>query len=334
MSPEVSVILPFYNAETTLTSAIESILSQTFRDYELLLIDNNSSDKSSSIAQNFAKKDSRVKLLHEMKTGVANAMNCGLENARGQFIARMDADDVSLPERFEKQVNYLKVNPEIGLVGCEVKYIAHEKNTTGFKRFVNWVNSFHTPEEIGQNRFVEIPVVNPTILFRKEIYEKRGGCLQGDFPEDYEMQLRYLEAGVKMAKLPERLLEWHDYSTRLTRTDERYSTEAFFRTKAVYFKKWSEKHNPFHPDIWVWGAGRKTRQRARLLENEGLKIQGFIDIVKNKTTEKKTLHFTEVPPPGQLFIVPMVTKRGARKLIKDYLSGGGYEEGKNFMLMG
>ncbi|HKL34423.1 MAG TPA: glycosyltransferase family 2 protein [Tangfeifania sp.] len=334
MPPEVSVILPFYNTESTLPEAIESILSQSFGDFELLLIDNNSSDKSSVIAQNFAEKDSRVRLLQEKKTGVAHAMNCGLENSHGQFIARMDADDISLPERLEKQVNYLEANPEIGLVGSEVKYISHEKNTAGFERFVKWVNSFHSPEEIEQNRFVEIPVVNPTIMFRREIFEKWGGCLQGDFPEDYEMQLRYLEAGVKMAKLPERLLEWHDYSTRLTRTDDRYSTEAFFRTKAVYFKKWSEKYNRFHPEIWVWGAGRKTRQRAKLLENEGLKIQGFIDIVKNKTTEKKTLHFTEVPHPGKIFIVPMVTKRGARKLIKDYLLGGGYEEGKDFMLMG
>jgi glycosyltransferase involved in cell wall biosynthesis len=334
MPPEVSVILPFYNAEFTLTAAIESILSQTFQDYELLLIDNNSSDKSSSITQNFVEKDSRVQLLQEKKTGVAHAMNCGLKNSRGQFVARMDADDISLLHRLEKQVKYLKANPGIGLVGCEVKYIAHEKNTTGFKRFVNWVNSFHSPEEIGRNRFVEIPVVNPTILFRKEVYEKYGGCLQDDFPEDYEMQLRYLEAGVKMAKLPEPLLEWHDYSTRLTRTDDRYSTEAFFRTKAVYFKKWSEKHNPFHPEIWVWGAGRKTRQRARLLEKEGLKIQGFIDIVKNKTTEKKTLHFTEIPNPGQIFIVPMVIKLGARKLIKDFLLGGGYEEEKDFLMMG
>jgi glycosyltransferase involved in cell wall biosynthesis len=334
MPPEVSVILPFYNAEKTLVAAVESILRQTFPNFELLLIDNNSTDISKSIAQKFAEKDSRIRLLQEMKQGVAHAMNCGLENARGQFVARMDADDISLPERLEKQVAFLNGYPEIGLLGCEVKYIAHEKNTAGFKRFVKWVNSFHSPEEIERNHFVEIPVVNPTIMFRKEIYEKWGGCSQGDFPEDYEMQLRYLEAGVKMAKLPEPLLEWHDSSSRLTRTDDRYSTDAFFRTKAAYFKKWSEKQNRFHPDIWVWGAGRKTRQRAKLLEKEGLKIRGFIDIVKGKTTEKTTLHFTEIPDPGQLFIVPMVTKTGARELIQSYLQKAGYAERTDFMLMG
>jgi glycosyltransferase involved in cell wall biosynthesis len=332
--PEISVVLPYYNAESTLKAAVESILNQSFNNFELLLINNNSCDQSCKIASRFADKDSRVKLFHESEKGVANAMNCGLQNARGNYLARMDADDISHPKRLEKQLQYLNSNPEIGLVGSEVNYVAHNKNTAGFKRFVNWVNSFHTTAEIELNRFVEIPVVNPTLLFKREIFEKYGACLDGDFPEDYEMQLRYLEADVKMAKLPEPLLDWHDYSTRLTRTDERYTSEAFFKTKARYFKIWSERNNPFHPHIWVWGAGRKTRQRARLFENEGLFIDGYIDIVKAKTTQKPTLHFTEVPDPGQMFIVPMVTKVGASKLIKNFLLQAEYTEGADFIMMG
>jgi glycosyltransferase involved in cell wall biosynthesis len=331
--PDVSVILPFFNAENTLTAAVESMLNQTFPSFEILLIDNNSTDNSLAIAKTLAGKDSRIRLLNETKQGVDHAMNCGLENSRGRFIARMDADDISFPERLEKQIRFLKENPGTGLVGTAVKYVAHNTGTGGFRRFVKWVNSFHTSEEIELYRFVEIPVVNPTILFRRELFEKLGGCRQGDFPEDYEMQLRYLAAGVKMTKLTEPLLEWHDYSTRLTRTDERYTTEAFFRIKARYFKKWSEQNNLFHPEIWVWGAGRKTRQRAKLLENEGLKIQGFIDIVKGKTTQKTTLHFSEIPPPGEMFIVPMVMKYGAQELIRKNLQDRNYSEGKDFIFL-
>ncbi|MEN8116841.1 MAG: glycosyltransferase family 2 protein [Bacteroidota bacterium] len=334
MIPEVSVILPFYNAENTLKDSTQSILSQTFRNFELLLVNNNSTDKSLKITENLAKTDFRIRLLEETKQGVANAMNCGLQNARGKYLARMDADDIAHPERLEKQVKFLHENPGIELVGSEVKYVPHNKNTAGFQRFVDWVNSFHFSKEIELKRFIEIPVVNPTIMFRRDIFEKYGGCIDGDFPEDYEMLLRYLEAGTKMAKLPEPLLEWHDYSSRLTRTDKRYSTEAFFKTKAGYFKNWSDKNNPFHPNIWVWGAGRKTRQRARLLEKEELKIDGFIDIVKAKTTQKTTIHFTEIPNPGQLFIVPMVTKPGASKLIKNFLLKANYVEGKDFIMMG
>ncbi|MDB4581969.1 glycosyltransferase [Draconibacterium sp.] len=334
MNPEVSVILPFYNAEQTLANAVSSILDQTFSDFELLLVDNNSCDSSSGIAQKVAKKDSRIRLLGEEKQGVSNAMNCGLVNSKDRFIARMDADDISLPQRLEKQVQHLIQNPGLGFVGCNVTYVPHNENTNGFKRFVDWVNSFHSSQEIEKNRFIEIPIINPTILFRKEIFETCGGCLDGDFPEDYEMQLRYPEAGIKMAKLSEPYLEWHDYSSRLTRTDNRYSTEAFFKTKAKYFKKWSERNNPFHPTIWVWGAGRKTRQRSKLLENEGLRIEGFTDIVKARTTKKTTLHFTEIPTPGKIFIVPMVTKLGAREQIKGFLLKARYVEGKNFIMLG
>ncbi|MCG6189626.1 glycosyltransferase family 2 protein [Maribellus maritimus] len=334
MNHEISVVLPFFNAENTLKRAIESILNQRYLDFELLLVDNLSTDGSIQIARKFASEDKRIRLLKESKPGVANAMNCGLQNSRGSVVARMDADDVSSPNRLEKQLQFLRENPDIGLVGSTVRYFPHNKNTVGFKRFVRWVNSFCSPVQIELNRFVEIPVVNPTIMFRREIFEKYGGCIHGDFPEDYEMQLRYLETGIKMAKIEEPLLEWHDYTTRLTRTDERYSTDAFFKVKARYFKKWSEKNNPFHPVIWVWGAGRKTRQRAKLLEKEGLSIEGFIDVVKSKTSVKKVLHFEEIPNSRRMFVVSLVTNPGAGQQIKEFLKKRNYIEGEDFILMG
>lgn len=334
MNPEISIILPFFNAENTLEAAIKSILDQTFSDFELLLVDNNSDDNSFKLAQSWDEKDSRIRLLKEEKQGVANAMNYGLKNSRGKFIGRMDADDISLPHRLEKQIEYLNNNPQVDFVGSKVKYVPHNKNTAGFQRFVDWTNSFSLSHEIEINRFVEIPIINPTILFRRDLFEKHKGCIDGDFPEDYDMQLRYLNVGIRMGKLDEPLLEWHDYSTRLTRTDKRYSTEAFFRTKAKYFAKWSEQNNPFHPNIWIWGAGRKTRQRAKTLEKVGIKIDGFIDVVKSKTTKKNTIHYSEIPNPGKMFIVPMVTNHGAREQIKDFLINSNYTEGDNFILMG
>ncbi|WP_321370190.1 glycosyltransferase family 2 protein [uncultured Draconibacterium sp.] len=331
MYPEISVILPFYNAELTLQRAIDSILKQSFTNFELLLVNNNSTDKSAAIAGQAGQNDSRIVLLDEKIPGVANAMNCGLKNARGRFISRMDADDLAHPEKLQMQYEYLENNPSIDFVGSEVEYVPHIAENKGFRRFVNWANSFHTPEEIALKQFIEIPVINPTIFFRRELYEKYGGCRDGNFPEDYEMQLRYLCHGAKMAKLPEKLLEWHDYSTRLTRTDERYSTEAFFQTKAFYFKQWSEQHNPFHPNIWIWGAGRKTRQRSTFLEKQGLKIEGLIDI---KKTKPDAVFYKDLPQSGQLFIVSMVTNTGARQKISAFLKERNYCAGKDFILMG
>ncbi|WP_303924067.1 glycosyltransferase family 2 protein [Draconibacterium sediminis] len=329
--PELSVVLPFFNAEKTLKAAIKSILDQTFWDFELLLINNKSTDASLQIAKTLSKADRRIHILNESKAGVANAMNCGLKNARGKFISRMDADDVAHTEKLQKQYNYLENNPSIDFLGSEVEYVPHIAENKGFRRFVDWANSFHTPEEIELKQFIEIPAINPTIFFRRELFDKYGGCRDGNFPEDYEMQLRYLSHGAKLAELPEKLLEWHDYSTRLTRTDERYSTEAFFQTKAFYFKQWSEQYNPFHPNIWIWGAGRKTRQRSAFLQEHGLNIEDYIDI---KKTKPDAIFYQDLPQPGQLFIVSMVTNTGAGEKIRAFLQEQNYVEGNDFILMG
>lgn len=331
ISPKISVILPFYNAEQTLARAVKSILNQSFEEFELLLVDNNSTDSSRQIAEKACSDDTRIQLLEENKIGVAHAMNTGLAYAKGSFLARMDADDEAQPGRLAHQLAFLDRNPGIDAVGSEVRYVQQNPNTEGFERFVDWANSFHTPEEINLNRFVEIPIVNPTLFFRRELYDNLGGCLDGDFPEDYEMQLRYLQSGAQMARLDKVLLDWYDYSTRLTRTDRRYSSEAFFRIKAKYFLKWSEENNPHHPRIWIWGAGRKTRQRSEWLKKEGLQVMGRIDVVQ---TKPDAIYYEDVPDPGSMFIVSMVTNPGAGLQIREFLKTRMYLEGKDFILMG
>ena len=331
MIPEVSVVLPFYNAELTLGRAVSSILDQTFSDFELILVDNNSTDGSSRIAELFAAKDDRIKMIREEEQGVVFAMNKGMELARGRFIARMDADDVSHPKRLRKQLQFLIDNPEIGLVGCNVRHVS-DLPSEGMSRFVDWVNSFHSPKEIWQNRFVEIPMIQPSVMFRTHLWQVHGKYKEGDFPEDYELFLRWLDAGVRFKKLKETLLDWHDSEGRLTRTDSRYSSEAFYKTKAFYFIKWFSKRIE-NKELWIWGAGRKSRQRARLLEEEGLTIQGYFDF-KNKTVaEKECKSYEDIPTPGQTFILSMVGNYGARERITDFLDKKGYQLGEDYLVM-
>lgn len=327
----VSVVLPFYQAEDTLKRAVTSILNQTFTDFELLLVDNNSTDRSAEIARELAQTDARISVIQERKQGVVFAMNRGMKEARGAFIARMDADDVSLPERLEKQFQFLQQHPYIGLVGCQVKHVS-PLPSKGLERFVNWVNSFHTSEAIFQNRLVEIPIIQPTVMFRAELVGEHGNYREGDFPEDYELFLRWLDAGVRFYQLPEMLHEWHDSETRLTRTDDRYSAEAFYKTKAYYFARWFVRTHP-QRELWVWGAGRKARQRARLLEEQGLTISGYYDLKAGKTTERACRSYVDIPAPGQQFILSMVGNRGAREKITKFLLERNYQAGSDFLLM-
>mgnify|MGYP006442704749 CR=1 FL=1 len=270
--PSVTVVLPFYNAAGTLNSAMDSIATQTLTEFEFLLVDNNSTDCSLKLAEQSAIMDKRFKILKEHKQGVTFATNLGSNNAQSPYVARMDADDFAYPRRLERQYQFLETHSDYGAVGSLVKFGGDENRAAGIKRFVDWNNSLITYEEILINRFVESPIINPTAMWRKSTEDKMGNYKHGDFPEDYEMWLRWLEQGVKMAKVPEVLLQWNDPPGRLTRNDERYSFEAFYRTKAQYLSLWLKKHNLQHPEVYIWGASRRIRKRAQFLETHQIQI--------------------------------------------------------------
>jgi glycosyltransferase involved in cell wall biosynthesis len=331
--PKVSVVLPFYNAEKTLNRAVESIYHQSFEDFECLLVDNNSSDRSGEIAREWIKKDNRFKLLNESRQGVMFASNRGAAESRGAYVARMDADDWAYPERLNLQVEFLDHHSEYGAVAGRVRHVGEPQQTEGFRRFVDWSNSLTTYEEISSRRFIEAPIVNPTAMWRRETMNTHGMYLSGDFPEDYEMWLRWLDRGVKIAKLPEIVLDWHDSKERLTRTDPIYSDRSFYEIKSKYLARWLEQHNPFFPNVAIWGASRISRRRARLLEQHGVRISTYIDTKSSRQIEKEVIYYKELPEAGKLFILTYIRQMNNREKIQSFLEDRGYVEGESYLLV-
>ncbi len=332
-SPVISVILPFFNAGNTLNKAISSIYGQTLSNFECLLIDNNSEDKSREIARKWTLYDSRFLLLTENRQGVVFASNTGWKHSRGQYVARMDADDMAYPERLQKQAEFLDHHQDYGAVAGMAKYVSHCAGKKGFNKYVEWNNSLITYKEILKNRFIDAPVINPTAMWRREVAEKHGLYRSGDFPEDYEMWLRWLHEGIKIRKIPFYIMEWHDYENRLTRNHPDYSDEAFYRIKTHYLVKWLEHNNPFHPEVMVWGASRISRARAELLESYGIKIKAYIDIKKTRQLNKNVIYYQDLPDPGKNFILVYVRQWHAKPKIHDFLVQRGYEEGKDFLFI-
>jgi hypothetical protein len=169
-------------------------------------------------------------------------------------------------------------------------------------------------------------------MFRRELAEEFGDYRDGPFPEDYELWLRWMANGVKADKVDEELITWNDPPTRLSRTDERYSVDAFYRMKADYLFQWLEKHNPHHPEVMVWGAGRVTRKRAAILQSCGLKITKYIDL-KKRVLDCGTpvIHHSDIPGPDSCFILPMVGNRGARHKIEAFLRKRNFVLGQNYI---
>ena len=331
--PKISVILPFYNAEKTLERAIQSIISQSLTDFECILIDNNSTDNSKEIANRFVNIDSRVKLISEKKQGVMFASNAGWEESKGEYIARMDADDWSHPDRLKLQSEFLDMNPDYGVIATLVKHVSHSEFTGGMERFVEWSNSIVTYKEILDNRFIELPIVNPSAMWRREIAQENGMYLSGNFPEDYEMWLRWLDNGVKICKLKKVLLNWHDSDERLTRTEAIYSDNSFYKIKTKYLAKWLKKHNPFHPKVAVWGASKISRRRARLLESHGIEICCYIDTKEGRQLDYEIHYYEDIPSPEEIFVLTYIKQVEAREEIREFLPHKGFVEGKNFLLV-
>jgi hypothetical protein len=245
----------------------------------------------------------------------------------------MDADDWAWPGKIRLQVELLDKHPEYGAVAGLVRHVGDPATSGGFQRFVDWSNSLVTHRQIYLNRFIEAPVVNPTAMWRRQTMEQHGLYKQGDFPEDYEMWLRWLDAGVRIAKVPEVVLDWNDSPGRLTRSDPLYSDQSFYRIKSRYLAKWLEQHNPFFPGVWVWGASRISRRRARVLEQEGIRIDAYIDTKSSRQLDTEVVFYRDLPAAGKGFILTYIRQMDNRDKIRDYLEDLGYVEGKNYLMV-
>lgn len=337
MPANVSIILPVYNAARTIKAAVTSCVQQSYPHIELVLIDDGSTDETPGILQQLSQTDNRIKVISNPHKGIVEALNNGIAESNGNFIARMDADDVMYPERIANQIKALEQNESLGLVSCLVEHGGNATSQEGYATHVNWINSIITPEEIALNRFVESPISHPSVMFRRELVEKHGGYRGGDFPEDYELWLRWMDAGVVMGKVPRQLLFWNDLSERLSRIDERYSNEAFNRIKTNYLIRFLEDKIKGRR-IWLCGAGRGTRKKSDLILKCGYAFGGYLDVDPKKTGKVfnglPVLEAEDMPEKNEAYVVSFVGTRGARDEIRRMLRRKSYVEGVDFLMAG
>lgn len=184
--PLVSVIIPIYNAELYIVQAIESILLQTLKNFELLLINDASTDNSLQIIKSFKKKDKRIKIINN-KTNVqmAESLNLGIEKAKSEIIARMDQDDIAFINRLEVQYDFLQLHPEVAIVGNDIVIIDKDETIIGTR-------TYHTTsDELKKTMFRYSPFAHPTVMFRKDSYQKIGGYDATKYPcEDIDFWFR------------------------------------------------------------------------------------------------------------------------------------------------
>ena len=335
IEPAVSVLMPCYNSAGTLHAALESLSSQTLTNFEVIAVDDGSTDDSLQILQVWARRDGRFRLVYQTHSGIIVALNAGLRSCRASYVARMDTDDAAHPERLARQVAFLDAHPETAVVGCRVAGFPEGQVRQGFRIYLDWLNSLVEDADIRREIFVESPLAHPSVTFRREWVERVGGYQEHGWPEDYDLWLRLYLAGARFAKLPEVLLEWREHVGRLTRTDGRYALENFLRAKAHYLSR-----GPLagRPAVIIWGAGMTGRRLSKHLLRQGVPLAAFVDIDPRKIgrvcRNLPVISPEELPGWWRRFangaVLAAVGSRGARQLIRQRLTDMSLREGHDW----
>lgn len=214
-NPKVTILMPAYNAAKHIRSAIESILEQTYKDFEFIIVNDCSTDNTLKIIEEYAKKDRRIKIISNKENlRIARTLNTGMKEAKGKYISRMDADDWSYPDRLEKQVKFMEANPKVVISSGNMEIC------NGELKKINTSN-FPTSDEDIRKVFLQYnPTVSPAMIWKREVSEEIGGFSINTMSEDYMFFIDMSSQG-EVANLKDILLKYRVLDTSISSTQMR-----------------------------------------------------------------------------------------------------------------
>ena len=258
--------MPVKNTEKYLAECIDSIINQTEANWELIAVNDSSTDNSKSILEIYSQKELRIKVFDNTGKGIIDALQLAYSKSNGSYITRMDSDDIMIPNKLQLLKQKI-VNKGSGFVatGC-VKYFSENELGDGFLKYEKWLNQLTKTDSNFSEIYKECVIPSPCWMILRTDFDKCGAFNSDVYPEDYELVFRLYQKGIEIAGVDEEIHLWRDYQIRTSRTDDNYKDNRFIELK---ISKFIEIDYDSNKELVVLGAGKKGKKIAHFLaENQ------------------------------------------------------------------
>lgn len=291
LKPLVSILIPFKDTEAYLPECMDSILQQDYKNWEVVAVDDASTDGSYDLVWQYARKHSRIHVFKNQGSGIIPALRTAYGQCQGQLITRMDSDDIMTPNKIGSMAHALIQRGSGHVALGHVAYFSHRGISNGYARYEAWLNRLTTTGSNFSEIYKECVVPSPCWMVFKEDFEACGAFTPDRYPEDYDLTFRFYEKGLHCIPSNKVLHHWRDYDTRTSRTSEHYAANYFLDIKLHYFLKLEyDAHRP----LVVWGAGNKGKTIAKSLQERKITFEWICDNPKKIGKDiygKKLQHF-------------------------------------------
>ena len=273
-NPTISILMPVKNTAPFLNECLDSIINQSETDFELIAIDDHSSDESHSILKEFAIKDKRIKVFKNTGIGIIEALRLAYSKSSGTYITRMDSDDVMSLTKLQVLTSNLVAFGSGHIALGKVLYFSASPLGAGFKNYELWLNSLIEKGTNFEGIYKECVIPSPCWMVYREDLEKCQAFYPDKYPEDYDLAFRFYKEGLKAIACSKVLHHWRDYATRTSRTHVHYADHTFLDIKMNYFL---ELDRDTTKKLVVWGAGDKGKKVAKILIAQNIKFTWICD---------------------------------------------------------
>ena len=322
--PLVSIIMAAKDTAPYLPGCIESIISQTYKNWELIAINDHSSDRTPDIIKWYADKDDRIKLFHSKRHKLIPTLKEGYAEAKGELINRMDSDDSMPQDKLEVLVNeWLKYGKGHIVAGGTEHFVDKGEVGDGFRRYEEWLNEVAREEKHWQEIYQECVIPSHCWIIHREDFEKADAFNPEVYPEDYDLCMRFYKNGLNVHGLDKVLHFWRDRSDRISRTWEEYKDNRYFDLKLRYFYQIDRDRSK---SLILWGAGRNGKDLAKLLLEEEDTFHWVCDNERKIGKDVygiKMEHFDNIPKIENAQILIVVTSPEDKIEIRKKLSAWG-----------